>query len=204
MISRTKKLATEGTLIVFSVLFALFITQLVENNKVKKRKEQALTNIYIELSTNKQILNGWIHKHGRMKDILTKMVENPEDSLRQVLTKKQFLDFGVLTEEKSFIDALLNNTAWESAKSTQIIAEFEFKTVQDFTRVYALQRILQEESIRKFTNIYFERESQDLQNLSATLLQLQLVISEIVGQEETLKYLLDKLVNENWQKKNSL
>lgn len=196
MINKTKKLFIEGTLIVFSVLFALFITQLVENYKVRKKEKQALDNIHTELSTNGQILTGWIYRHERMKDVLTKMVENPEDSLRKLLAEKNFLDLSILTEEKSFIEAILNDTAWESAKSTQIISEFDFSTVQYFTRIYELQKILQNESIRKFTNTYFERESQDLKNLPATLLQLQLILSEIVGQEKTLKYMLDQTIIE--------
>lgn len=196
--SEVQRLSLEGALIVFSVLFALFIGQLVETNKIKKQKEQAIEYIYQELGGNRNTLKRWVEKHGRIRDNLARMTSDPNDSLRQLLFKGVQLDYGVITNQEPLIDALLGNTAWEAAKSTQIISEFNFERVQEFTRIYGLQQVIMDGTITKFTDVYFDRASQNKENTQSTLVQLQLIMMELVGQEETLIYMLDQLIDDNW------
>lgn len=200
--SELKRLGAEGVLIVFSVLFALLIGQLVESNKVKRQKAQAIDHIYLELSNNQLILKRWVQKHRKIAENLNRMVANKRDSLRLMLMENGQLDYGIITNQEALIDALLADTAWEAAKSTRIIAEFDFETVQAFTRIYNLQTIIVQRSVQKFSDIYFDRASQDPENLQTTLVQLQLVMGEIVGQEQTLLYLLDQLMAASTQKKH--
>ena len=53
----------EGFLIVFSVLFALFIENYVENIKTQKQKKLALDRIKMEVERNSKILSEWITLH---------------------------------------------------------------------------------------------------------------------------------------------
>ena len=194
MAKQTKKLFIEGLLIVFSVLFALFISQMVENRKARIQKEQALDYIYQELEGNQGILKRWIWKHGQIRDRLRQMVSDPNDSMRRVLESSSRLDFGVISDGESLIDALLTETAWEAAKSTKTVADFDFKLVQEFTRIYGLQKILMAGSSAKFLEVYLDRESHEVENLPTTLIQLNLVMEEMVGQEQTLLHMINAAI----------
>ncbi len=90
---------------------------------------------------------------------------------------------------------------WEtppgSRKATQIISQFDFATVQELTRIYGLQEIIMQGSVNKFSDVYFDRASQEAANLQTTLLQLELVMNEIVGQEHSLIYLLNQATKQH-------
>lgn len=185
-----RRLTIEGLMIVFSVLFALFISQLADNRKVRLQKEQAIDYIYRELKDNKEILERWAVKHQKVKDRLSRMIQNPLDSSRMTIFAEDQPDYSVITGGESLIDAFLGNTAWESAKATQIISQFDFSTVQELTRIYGLQEIITQGSVNKFSDVYFDRASQQEAHLQTTLLQLELVMNELIGQEYTLIYML--------------
>ncbi len=197
-----RRLAIEGLMIVFSVLFALFISQLADNRKVRNQKELAIDYIYRELKDNKETLERWVIKHQKARERISRMVRNPMDSTRLSIFAKGQPNYSPITEGESLIDALLGDTAWESAKATQIVSQFDFAVVQDLTRIYGLQKVIMEGSVNKFTDVYFDRESQDPAHLQTTLVQLELVMNELVGQEYTLIYML-KTALEKQQQVNS-
>lgn len=189
---QTKKLFIEGVLIVFSVLFALFLSQVAENQKTKRDKEKALEYIHQELSDNKDILTGWLYYHGKARERLRKMVSDPNDSVRSELKASGRIDFEIITDGNNLIDVLLTKTAWEAAKSTNIASEIEFEQVQQLTRIYSLQDILMENITGKFLDIYMDRDTHKMENLETTLIQLNLIINEMVGQEETLHTMISE------------
>ncbi len=92
-----KRLAIEGTLIVSSVLFALFISQLAENRKVSVQKGKATDYIYRELNDNREILERWVIKHQKVKDRISQMVQNPQDSSRLTIFARSQPDYSVFT-----------------------------------------------------------------------------------------------------------
>lgn len=190
MKTQTQKLFTEGVMIVFSVLFALFISQVVENQKARKEKERVLNYIYQELSDNAETLERWENKHGKIRDRLRSMVQNRQDSVRESIIAGGRMDFEKITNGEVLIDALLTETAWEAAKSTKVVADFDFEQVQEFTRIYSLQNIIMRGTAAKFFDVYMDRETHDMKNLETTLIQLNLVMEEMVGQEQTLLYMI--------------
>ena len=192
--NRIKQLFTEGFLIVFSVLFALFISQLVEKSKVEKAKEKALDYIYQELGENFVTLKRWTVTHGKIRDRIRNMVANEQDSVRQLLVKGPRMDFEVITDGQVLIDALLTETAWEAAKSTKAASDFDFEEVQAFTRIYGLQKILMENTTAKFLEVYMDRQTHEKEHLETTLIQLNLVMDEMVGQEQMLYYMINELL----------
>ena len=136
-----KKYFAESSLIVFSVLFALFINKLFDDYKTNEKKTTALESIEKELSGNSAILSDWKEHHIKIRTQITEIVEGRNDSIKTELLKYKFLNIGVLTNNKSLIDDILTNTAWESAKSTGIISEFDFETIQKLTHVYSMQEV---------------------------------------------------------------
>ncbi len=182
-ILKIKKYLGEGTLIIFSVLFALLINKAFESYQTSKRKEVALESISKELHRNQEILNRWKDKHVIIRDRLVALTRGKNDSLKQVLLNKPYLDLGLLTNNESLIDAFLTNTAWESAKHTGIIAEFDFETTQKLTHVYDMQQVLSEKTLQKILDYYFDAGSHDTANMDQVLIQFQLLFWELTGQE---------------------
>lgn len=196
MKSNIKKHIGDGLLIVFSVLFALLINKSFENHQINKKKEIAKESIIKELYRNQSILSNWKDRHIEIRNRITNVIEGQADSIKTELKKHDYLNLGVLTNNESLIDAILTNTAWESAKTTGIITEFDYETIQKLTHVYSMQEILTERTIMNILNYYFDIESHDLENLDKTLIQFQLRFWELTGQEELMITLFDDAIEQ--------
>ncbi len=178
-----KKHLGEGSLIIFSVLFALFINKAFEGYQTQKRKEVALKSITQELYRNEAILKRWKEQHLVIRDLLTDLISGKNDSLKQELAKYEYLNLGLVTNDQSLIDAFLTSTAWESAKHTGIIAEFDFEVTQKLTHVYKMQDVLTDRTLAQIFDYYFDTDSHDIDNLDQILVQFQLRFWELSGQE---------------------
>ena len=189
-----KKYLAEGLLIVFSVLFALFINKLSDDYKTRKQKVIALQSIKSELYRNAAIVADWRKKHAKVLGRLDSIHRGKNDSLKAKLQGTDFLDFGMLTNEQSLIDATLTDTAWEAAKSTEIISEFDFESVQNITQAYKVQNILMEKTVTGMVGLFFDPAILDNQNLEMTLIQFNLRFGELVGQERTLEQLYEDAI----------
>lgn len=191
-----KKYIAEGLLIVFSVLFALLINKLFEDYKTNKQKTIALRSIQKELHRNAAILENWKAQHIAIRNRITGVINGKNDSLKTELVKYDFLNIGVLTNDKSLIDAILTDTAWESAKSTGIISEFDFETTQKLTQVYDMQEVLADRTIAKILDYYFDVNAHNMENIHRILIQFQLRFWELTGQEELMTTLYKEAINE--------
>ncbi|HBZ38367.1 MAG TPA: hypothetical protein DF712_05710 [Balneola sp.] len=181
-----KKYLAEGTLIIFSVLFALFINKLFDDYQTNQKKVAALESIEQELLRNQSILKNWKEKHIAIRDRISSILEGESDSLKMELLKFNYLNLGILTDNESLIDAILIDTAWESARSTGIVSEFDFETTQKLTLVYSMQDVLTDRTIAKILDYYFDTNSHDMKNLERILVQFQLRFWELTGQEELM------------------
>ncbi|MCH2084151.1 MAG: hypothetical protein MK226_17270 [Saprospiraceae bacterium] len=190
-----KKYLVDGLLIVFSVLFALFINKLAESTKINKQKKIAIESIQKELYRNAGIVNDWYPRHKATMEKINDIVEGRNDSLKNEFLKYQFLNLALLTEDESLMDAFLTNTAWETAKTTQVISEFDFETIRSLTFVYDMQEVITEKTMIKILDYYFDREAHNLEQLEPTLIQFQLRFSELVGQEALIQDFYDKAIN---------
>lgn len=184
-----KKYLAEGFLIVFSVLFALFINKLFDDYKTAQRKAVALEGIEQELQRNASVLKGWQTRHEAIREKIEGMVEGRQDSLKAALFAGRFMDLGILTENQALIDDILTSTAWEAAKTTGIISEFAFDTIQKLTLVYTMQDIITDKTLGKILDLYFDRSAHDVQDIDPTLIQFHLRFQELTGQERLLVYL---------------
>ncbi len=182
----SKRLFAEGLLIVFSVLFALFISQLVETNKVKKQTRQAIERIDQEIDQNNRHMDRWIEKHTRLKNRLDSLVAGHLDDVMNEFKNQKYFDLGILMQGEALVDALIVETAWKTAESTNIMSHFDYDTVEEFTTIYGIQDIIMKQTLSKILDIVFSRETLDLDNLEATLYQLNQLMFELNGQESVL------------------
>lgn len=194
-ITNMKKYLAEGFLIVFSVLFALFINKLFDDYKTMQKKEVAIESIKKELSRNALIVKDWKTRHDIIRDRLVSINNGDNDSIISELLKKKFFDLGIITNYESLIDNTLTKTAWESAKSTGILAEFEFETIEILTQVYTLQDLVTDKTIGELLDFYFETSTHDMDKLEQTLIQFQLRFWELTGQEDLLIYIYSEYID---------
>jgi hypothetical protein len=195
-----KKYLAEGLLIVFSVLFALFINKLFDDYKTNQKKVIAIESIQKELYRNSGILDNWKKQHIEIRNAITAIVEGKNDSIKNELLKYDYLNLGVITKNENLIDAILTNTAWESAKSTGIISEFDFETTQKLTLVYSMQDELMNRTVAKILDYYFDSNSHDLKNIDQILIQFQLRFWELTGQEELMTGLYQEAIEQTQKK----
>ena len=177
---------TEGLLIVFSVLFALFINKLYDDYKLSQEKEIALESIRTELMVNDSIVQRWSERHQAIRARIQALIRGELDSLKKEIQNATFLKFGLLTDNENLVDNFPTNTGWEAAKSTGILSEFDFEDIQKFTQAYNLQEFILDRTFRNITDVYFSAEAHNMENLDATLIQFYLLLTELVGQEEIL------------------
>lgn len=142
-----------------------------------------MESIQKELYRNSEILSDWKEHHIKIRNRITDIVNGKNDSLKTELLKYEFLNIGVLTNNKSLIDDILTNTASESAKSTGIISEFDFETTQKLTHVYSMQEMLSERTMANITHFFFDTNAHNMKNIDQTLIQFQLRFLELTGQE---------------------
>jgi len=189
-----KKHLIEGSLIVFSVLFALLINKSFENYQTNRKRGIAEESIIKELQQNQYILNRWKEKHIEVRNRISNILDGKSDSIRSELMKYDYLNLGVLTNNESLVDAILTSTAWESAKTTGIISEFDYETIQILTQVYTLQTNLSDRTLIKILDYYFDSEAHDMTKLNKTLVQFHLRFWELTGQEELMSTLYDNAI----------
>ncbi len=188
-----KKYIIDGLLIVFSVLFALAINKLAENYQTNKRKNIALNSIKMELKNNSKIIKEWNQTHQEIKQKLDEILAGKNDSLNSKLIEGNRLHFETLTS-KPFINSLMSNTAWETAQTTGIISEFDFETIQKLTFVYNLQNIITEKSSMKIIEMLYDRRIMKIDEKNTLLIELNTRISDLVGQEQGLEYLINDAI----------
>ena len=191
-----KKYIVDGLLIVFSVLFALTINKLAENYQTEKRKKIAINNIKSELKNNSKVVKEWNVKHLEIKQRLGDILKGKNDSLKSQLLAGNSLHFEVLTNKKGFINSLMTNTAWETAKTTGIISEFDFETTQRLTYIYALQNIITEKSSMKIINLLYDSMGKEVDEKNTILIQLYTQISDLVSQEQGLDNLINNTIKD--------
>lgn len=189
------KYFAEGILIVFSVLLALFLNQLVENYKIGNQKEMVLSSIQKEIETNLKAVKYINEKHQRFKTNIQAIRSGENDRLKRVLRESDFFDLSIITNGEALIDQFISNTSWQTAQSIGIISEFDYDLVEQLTLVYALQDIVINQTLKSITETLFDRSTHDMDKLDETLIQFELRFNELTGQEALLIDLLTKALN---------
>jgi hypothetical protein len=185
------KLFVESGLIVFSVLFALFIDRMAANAKTNEQKRTALTRIHQELSENKTLIQEMIILHDEVIQSLNAAISKPNDTLRQQITRDGYLDYKLLANGKSLFPRYPSSTSWEAAKSTGIISEFDYETIEACEGAYASQEMILRNTLPKITEDIF---SLDPSQMDQKLIKLRLKFVEISEQEKTLQQFLQEAI----------
>jgi hypothetical protein len=188
-----KKFLLDGLLIVLSVLFALFINKTAEAIKTSNETELALQRIQSEMTKNKVIISDLVIVHMETLKNIERILGDKNDSLRQVFIKSSYLDFVPVTNNRYVIRDFVSSTAWEAAKATNVISEFDYDVVEACTAIYANQNAVYSITLNKILDIlYSQAIIEDERDLERKMMTLKALYTEIIGQETSLIELINK------------
>ena len=191
-----KKYLAESSLIIFSVLFALLINKLYTDHLEQKRATEALIAIKSEIKRNQTVLKGWQESHKKTLNTIRNLNAGNDEELKKTLSKGATLDYWKINGNRPFVKELLMDTSWQTALRAGTVKEFKFHTTQSLTEIYAIQSLLTDVTLQRFSDFFFDSQTHDLNKLDQSLNQLQLLLMEITGQENTLATLYKKGLQE--------
>ena len=140
LVKTTLKYLIEFLIVAFGVFLGIYVSELQSEKKLTTEKEKSLRFIIEELETNKSKLEQSFQYH--------QLIKVEIDSIAQVLSNEDlFLPYignGVFRHDRikgwrGVNNANLDDTAFEAAKISGIIQEFDFKTIQRISGVYKFQ-----------------------------------------------------------------
>lgn len=135
-----KSYLKELTIVIIGVTIAFWLEGIGESIKRKRLTNKVLVNIENEMQFNKERISGIIDFQNKILDRY--------DSLLAVDPENDLSNFGI-----SIIQISANNSAYEIAKSNNILSEIDINLANEITRCYMVQDMLR--SIENRMRDYF-------------------------------------------------
>ncbi len=161
-----KEYLIESSLIVFSVLLALFLTEVFNRIDDKKNTKELLKNIVVELKNNKTAIL-------EMQDYNLKVLKKIDSALADrkiqdsIVSNSEF-HLNIIAPN-GILFRYLADDAWTIAKNNNIMSKIDFESISILNKVYEdLERIgkIEDEAAR----IIFERSTRDPNQIYTTLI----------------------------------
>jgi len=164
-----KEYLGECLLIVFSVVLALILTEVINNVNEKKKTAEILHQLKEELIDNKRLEEEQYHYHMQVLKKIDSALNNPAFANKFISNGEINLSMlapeGVLRHD-------LNDVAWQVAKQSDILSKIDFETYSIITDCYNnQQRITNSED--KIGQVLLSWESRKPVNLRTTLVLMR-------------------------------
>ncbi len=161
-----KEYLGECLLIVFSVILALILTEVIDNINDRKKTAEILRQLKAELINNKQLEEEQYRYH-------LQVLKNIDTALNNPAIAGKFISNGEINlniiAPQGVIRHDLNDVAWQVAKQTDIFSKVDFQTYSVLTDCYNnQQRITNSED--KIAQVLLSYESRKPENLKTTLM----------------------------------
>lgn len=187
------KYFVEIIIVAFGVFLGVYYSNINADNKTKIEKQKSLNLIIKELELNKKLLEDHISYH---KNIRTEM-----DSIVPTLSEKELYSNFTEAEFKrieikgwtGFNFARLQKTAFETAKTSGLIKEFDIELVQKLSDVYYFQDVYVDFGTSILNKAIGINTSMKIADLIGTI---RLMTSDLLGLEKELSTKLEKTLTE--------
>ena len=159
----------ESILIIFSVVLALFLTELFQNLHENQKTREVMHQLREELVTNQKAEEIQLRYH-------LQVLKNIDAALADPAMAQQFIDNGALNLKiiapEGVLSRDLNDVAWEVAKENNAFAKLDLGTYRLLTNIYDnQQRIMKSES--EISKVLESWQSRQPENLKLTLILLK-------------------------------
>ena len=164
-----KEYVGESLLIVFSVVLALFLTELFQNIHENKQTREVLHELREELINNKKSEEAQLSYH-------LQVIKNIDAALADPVLAQRFIDNGTLNLKVIAPEGVLlrdlNDVAWDVAKQNNIFSKLDLSTYSLLTGIYSnQQRITKSEG--EISRVLGSWESRKPENLRTTLILIK-------------------------------
>ena len=164
-----KEYVGESLLIVFSVVLALFLSELLQKLHQNKQTHEVLRELREELINNKKSEELQLNYH-------LQVLKNIDSALADPAIAQQFIHNGVLNlniiAPEGVLCRDLNNVVWEVAKQNNIFAKLDLNTYSLLTGIYDnQQRIMKSED--EIAKVLESWESRQPENIRTTLILIK-------------------------------
>jgi hypothetical protein len=164
-----KEYVGESLLIVFSVVLALFLTELFQKLHENRQTREVLHELRQELINNKKSEEIQLSYHQQV-------LKNIDSALADPAIAKQFINNGVLNLKVIAPEGVLcrdlYDVAWDVAKQNNIFAKVDLNTYRLLTGIYDnQQRIMKSEG--EISRVLESWESRQTDNLRTTLILIK-------------------------------
>ncbi|WP_108869523.1 hypothetical protein [Aquimarina aquimarini] len=134
------KYLIELIIVTFGVFLGVYFSNINAENKTKADKEKMLEIIVKELEYNQELLKEYIDYHEELKIQIDSIVPSLRDENRfSPLAIDNKFQFNKIKGWKGFQFARLQKTAFEGAKISGILKEFDIELIQKISSSYELQ-----------------------------------------------------------------
>lgn len=164
-----KEYIGESLLIIFSVVLALILTEIVNKANEKKQIRQLISNVREELDHNKTEVKKQYDYHLRVERRIDSALSNPTLAGRLVTNYEFHLEMIV---DSGVLYGNIENIAWQLAKSRNIYSHLDIQTLSLLTSIYNDQdRIIKVED--EIGKIILSPESRKPENIRLTLILIR-------------------------------
>ncbi len=168
-----QELVVRSLLIVFSVLLALFLDGIREQQKTTANLTTAYRSIRIELEANRDTLRSLVERHRADIGTLDAALQSGKDFTLPASA-------GIL----SLPD--LQSTAWSTLEATGAATNLKFSDVYPFVRLYELQRSGVGKTCTRLADFLSQSGSSEKQRVAADLKTVRMLLHELCRQEQRL------------------
>ncbi len=159
----------ESLLIIFSVILALGLTEVINNLNEEKRTKEVLHQLREELIENKKAEQEQYAYH-------LQVLKNIDSALRYPAFAQQFINNGEIHSKPIFPEGLLrhdlNDVAWQVAKQSNIFSKIDLGTYSLLTDIYNNQEHITK-SEEEIARVLLSYESRRPENLKIALILMR-------------------------------
>ena len=164
-----KEYLGESILIIFSVLFALLLTEIINKRHEKQHNREIINTLKAELINNKKAAEEQYQYH-------LKVLKNIDSALANPAFQHQFINNGEIHLDiiapKGVLYRDLNDVAWQIAKQENIFSKIDLNDYSLLTNIYDQQvRIVNSEE--EVANVLLSRESRTAADNRITLILMR-------------------------------
>lgn len=192
-----KGLVTQSLLIVCSVLFALFLNGIWEQQKVTTNLATAYHNIRLEVESNRDALAAASQYRSKSIAAIDSLLQkNSRD-----ISTAEFTEILSQIVPKGPDLPDLQSAAWDAFHSTGLMTHLKFDDAYPLTKLYKLQKEGVEHSRMELAKFLVQSERFEKQQNAANLNMLQHSLTELHEQEKHLLAETNKVLGagQNWR-----
>ncbi len=184
--------ALEAALIVFSVLLALFLDQVIEERRENRTIDEIVGHVAGEMQNNLDIINEWLPYHQEVAAKLDRHLASDE-LMTALLADGGINYFDILP--RGVIQDFYSESSWQLAQQSEMTARLDFEVTNAMSKAYHSQAMVSA-TLQRMSDFFFDRATMDPEQLEHSLTILRNLMRELAGQEAVLRQLYEDALEE--------